>query len=528
MATVYKRGGSGSYYVTWTNHKGKRQTKSSGTTCKATATRIANKLEDEAAQRREGLIDVEREDIEAIAAMPLKVHLDDYGAAMASKSKQGHIDDTRIAIEKFGFESLKDITADKVNKYASELRKAGRAARTIASHLQSIKGFTRWAVKNGKLLSDPLATVSKPSVEDDRRLVRRFLSHDEWQWLDTTTRNSPERFGMTGMARALLYATAIQTGLRSSELRSLTRGKLNLTDAVPFVVAKPGGTKNGKLARQYIQPELAMELQNLVGRKLAGATVFQMPKEHDVADMLRADMAAARVDWLNTFQEPQERIERDASDFLRSVDSEGERLDFHGLRHTCASWLIKSGADVKTVQTIMRHSDIRLTMDRYGHLFPGSEAAAIERIRGIFTQPKEQRKTGTAPTAHSTALSIRTDADRCGIVPLATPNHHQDTNEKTPRFPENDEEKAGFSVERLRWELNPRWRICNPQGTNENTGNPDTLQRKLQHLEISERLGQCRHDLQTMIDRSQSEFERSKLAEALADIRNALTQLESL
>ena len=63
-----------------------------------------------------------------IVTMPLKLHLDDYGSAMASKSKEGHIDDTRIAVVKFGFETLKDITADKVNKYASELRKAGRAA----------------------------------------------------------------------------------------------------------------------------------------------------------------------------------------------------------------------------------------------------------------------------------------------------------------------------------------------------------------------------------------------------------------
>ncbi len=48
------------------------------------------------------------------------------------------------------------------------------------------------------------------------------------------------------------------------------------------------------------------------------------------------------------------------------------------------------------------------------------------------------------------------------------------------------EEKAGFSVERLRWELNPRWRICNPHGTNENTGNEDTPQQIQQQLESTD------------------------------------------
>ncbi len=41
---------------------------------------------------------------------------------------------------------------------------------------------------------------------------------------------------------------------------------------------------------------------------------------------------------------------RDASDFLKPIDAQGEHLDFHSLRHTTASWLIAAGADVKTVQ----------------------------------------------------------------------------------------------------------------------------------------------------------------------------------
>lgn len=74
----------------------------------------------------------------------------------------------------------------------------------------------------------------------------------------------------------------------------------------------------------------------------------------------------------------------DESDFLQSVESDGERIDFHSLRHTCATWLIYSGADVKTIQSVMRHADIKLTLDRYGHLFPGSEAEAVARLRDAF------------------------------------------------------------------------------------------------------------------------------------------------
>ena len=79
----------------------------------------------------------------------------------------------------------------------------------------------------------------------------------EWYWLEAATLVGPERYGMTGTERLALYRTAIQTGLRSNELRSLTRGNLYLDPAPPYVTCKAGSTKNRKDARQYIQPELA-------------------------------------------------------------------------------------------------------------------------------------------------------------------------------------------------------------------------------------------------------------------------------
>ena len=96
----------------------------------------------------------------------------------------------------------------------------------------------------------------------------------------------------------------------------------------------------------------------------------------------------------------------------------------------------------------MRHSDIKLTLDRYGHLFPGSEAAAVERIRFMFTQSVAIRKTGTtdAPgvqhlVQQSARGTMRNGADSCiesgeqeaiSFIP-----RNQSENEKT-------QEKPGF------------------------------------------------------------------------------------
>jgi len=55
-----------------------------------------------------------------------------------------------------------------------------------------------------------------------------------------------------------------------------------------------------------------------------------------------------------------------------------------------------TGAHPKVVQTVMRHGSITLTMDTYGHLFPGQEADAIAGMRVMLTGPPTiLRATGT-------------------------------------------------------------------------------------------------------------------------------------
>ncbi len=49
------------------------------------------------------------------------------------------------------------------------------------------------------------------------------------------------------------------------------------------------------------------------------------------------------------------------------------------LRHTFASWLVLNGEDLKSIQELMRHSTISMTM-KYAHLIPDKKRQAVRNI----------------------------------------------------------------------------------------------------------------------------------------------------
>ena len=148
----------------------------------------------------------------------------------------------------------------------------------MQAQLTAVKGFTRWLAQEGKLPADPLALVQRPNPKANRRWERRMLLPEEWEWLRSVTlAEVAERYGIAAAERVLLYAAAVQTGLRSGELRSLTRGRLFFDADKPYITCKAGSTKNSKDARQYIQASLAEELGEHVSTKAPGAPVFSIP-----------------------------------------------------------------------------------------------------------------------------------------------------------------------------------------------------------------------------------------------------------
>ncbi len=90
-----------------------------------------------------------------------------------------------------------------------------------------------------------------------------------------------------------------------------------------------------------------------------------------------------------------DRAKREEELFLTATNYAGAFLDFHSLRHTCGAWLASRGVQAKVIQSVMRHSTITLTLDTYGHLIAGAEAAAIMDTADMTAVPQMLAATGT-------------------------------------------------------------------------------------------------------------------------------------
>ncbi len=261
---------------------------------------------------------------------------------------------------------------------------------------------------------------------------------------------------MSPLSRCVLYATAIQTGLRSAELRSVTKADLLLAGEKPYVRCKAENTKNGKEARQYIQADLAGELRALVANKTPGASVFPMPVEYDVAEMLRGDLAAARQQWLDEVKHDAEaRARREESDFLAYQNHEGEVLQFHALRHSTGAlaWPLQ-GVHPNVIKTVMRHSSITLSMDTYGHLLPDQHSDAVGGMLAMMGDLAPLAATGTAdaPPPVQRTVGVLSSAKQCDALHGDDEIGDMRSTLEFPRKSEDDKAKIESGPTRIRTE----------------------------------------------------------------------------
>jgi len=372
---------------------------------------LAHAVEDMPAKIRERLAhwDIVRAD-RAAAAKPLSAHVADWKAALLAKGKtRAHAGLSAYralrVIDGCKFACVGDVVCSKAQQFIADIRndrthengkvERGIGAACFNSYVRDLRSFFRWMVRDNRALGNPLEDLSGVNAKTDKRHERRALTIDELRWLLEVTTIGPERYGMTGEDRALLYRLAVETGLRSSELRSLTRWSFRLADR-PTVTIAAGYAKNGEDDELPLKPATAAMLTKHLAGKMPQAPAFTMPRVDIVIKMLRADLSDARAAWLNSHKTQSEREEAEKSAFLAYRDEAGHVADFHALRHTFISNLAAGGVHPKTAQTLARHSTITLTMDYYTHLRLPDLAGAIDTLPNLGSPARQSvRATGT-------------------------------------------------------------------------------------------------------------------------------------
>jgi site-specific recombinase XerD len=76
----------------------------------------------------------------------------------------------------------------------------------------------------------------------------------------------------------------------------------------------------------------------------------------------------------------------------RSAGVAGSTVDLHALRHTYGTRLVASGVDIKTVQTLMRHSSPILTLGIYVHADKNRLRQAVEKLPAIRSDGSAQKR----------------------------------------------------------------------------------------------------------------------------------------
>ena len=134
-----------------------------------------------------------------------------------------------------------------------------------------------------------------------------------------------------------------------------------------------------------MREDTAEMLRHAFAHKLPESEAFNLPSKYNMARMLREDLQEAGIN---------------------PEDNGQGKLDFHSLRHTTGSLLAASGVHPKVAQSIMRHSDINLTMSRYTHVFRGQESQAVAKLPDFSLPSKaSQVKTGTDDLAYKPAYT---------------------------------------------------------------------------------------------------------------------------
>lgn len=274
---------------------------------------------------------------------------------LSANTRQAYERDLRLFCKTLGFknsDALVNVSREQITGYMTQLKEKGLAAATIARKLAAIKAFYRFMTAEGYMDANP-AEVVEAGTKGIK--LPRVLSEDEVVRL----LNQPDITTAEGFRDRTMLEVLYATGMRVSELINLTLDRVDLN--MKYIIAFGKGSKErivplGSVAAEFLQHYLEKVRPKLTHAGRNTNIVFLAFGGHELTrqrfwQIIRAYGRKANIN---------------------------KALTPHILRHSFATHLLDNGADLRSVQELLGHSDISTTQI-YTHL-------TNKRLRDIYAK----------------------------------------------------------------------------------------------------------------------------------------------
>jgi integrase len=255
---------------------------------------------------------------------------------------------------------FKTISPLHIEKLKHEMTKAGKSPRSVQYALAITRQVINEAKRRGIYAGEnPVKAVKSPKFDNRRQ---RFFTQAEAEAL----LEELEKTDRTAWEMALL---SLHCGLRAGEIFKITWGAID--PAGGFISIKDSKGGRNRFARMT-QAVKDMLLSKSIGAP--GELLYPKPG------------GGLRREVPRTFGEVVEKMGFNAGRADRR-----ERMVFHSLRHSFASWLVQSGIDLYTVRELLGHSTLQMTA-RYSHLAPENSRRALEVLEASLKNGKNKKQ----------------------------------------------------------------------------------------------------------------------------------------
>lgn len=282
--------------------------------------------------------------------MPLSVLIQEYKKTYMTQKGLGtqkmQISQLEIWLNLIGDKDVSCIKASDINRAKIKLASGDIQKSTVNRYLQALSPIFTFAIELGYIEKNdnPFSGVKKFKEPNGRT---RYLSQDEITRLLRECKRSESKH----LYNVVCFALA--TGMRYGEIMGLKRENIDLENNLITL----NQTKNGSIRTI----PMSENLRNLILKNKTGHFIFESDKTQKPVLLLPAFKNAVKRAQIKNFR-------------------------FHDIRHTAASYLAMSGANLLTIAEILGHKTLSM-VKRYAHLtesFKGSELEKLQQNCNIF------------------------------------------------------------------------------------------------------------------------------------------------